>query len=62
MRITFDLPDPAAQLLLRLAAHIRHHAGTEPSCDAICQSMVVDLLVDDAVLHGTIPASEFSLN
>jgi hypothetical protein len=62
MRITFDLPDPAASLLLRLAAHIRTHAkhasgdpGSEPSCDAICRSMVVDLLVDDAIEHGVVP-------
>jgi hypothetical protein len=55
MRITFDLPQPAASLLLRLAAHIRTHAGTEPSCDAICQSLVVDLLVDDAIEHGVVP-------
>jgi hypothetical protein len=54
MRITFDLPPPAATLLLRLAAHIRDHAGTEPSCDAICRSLVTDILVDDAVCHGVI--------
>ena len=61
MRITFDLPQPAASLLLRLAAHIRTHAGTEPSCDAICQSMIVDLLVDDAVCHGIMPASDVTV-
>ena len=58
MRITFDLPSPAAELLLRLAAHIRLHAGTEPSCDAICQSMIVDLLIDDAVAHRAMPGSD----
>ena len=61
MRITFDLPDPAATLLLRLAAHIRAHAGTEPSCDAICRSMVVDILVDDAAEHGVIPATGWTM-
>ena len=58
MRITFELPSPAAELLLRLAAHIRAHAGTEPSCDAICQSMIVDLLIDDAVAHRAMPGSD----
>ena len=62
MRITFDLPQPAASLLLRLMGHIRHHTGQEPAAADICQSMVVDLLVDDAVMHGTIPANDFSLN
>jgi hypothetical protein len=59
MRIQFDLPDPAAALLLRLMGHIREHAGTEPDSNQICQSMIVDLLVDDAVEHGVItPAYE----
>ena len=62
MRITFELPSPAAELLLRLAAHIRAHAGTEPSCDAICRSLVTDILVDDAIEHGVIPEAVMSLN
>ena len=57
MIIQFELPEPAATLLLRLAAHIRTHAGTEPSCDAICQSMIVDLLIDDVLAHNTVPGS-----
>ncbi len=62
MRITFDLPDPAAALLLRLMGHIREHHGGEPIANDICQSMIVDLLVDDAVEHGVVPVTEWSLN
>ncbi len=52
MRIQFDLPDGPSQLLQRLASHIREHAGDNPSCDQICQSMIIDILLDDAMEHG----------
>ena len=52
MRITFDLSEPTATLLLRLMDHIREHAGTTPSADAICCSMITDLLIDDLLAHG----------
>jgi hypothetical protein len=57
LRITFDLPDGPAQLLLRLVSHIRTHTGTEPDCAAVCQSMVTDILVEDAVEHGVVAAA-----
>ena len=52
MRITFELPEPTATLLLRLMDHIREHTGTAPSADAICQSMITDLLIDDVLAHS----------
>jgi hypothetical protein len=58
MRIQFDLPDPAAELLLRLINHIRQHTGTEPAAAAVCRSMIVDLLVDDAIEHGIVVSIE----
>jgi len=69
MRIQFDLPDPAAALLLRLMGHIRlHQEVTADKSDSvprtaneICQSMIVDLLVDDAVEHGLLPKDCFNL-
>jgi hypothetical protein len=61
MRITFDLPDPAAALLLRLMGHIREHACVEPDAAAICQSMIVDLLIDDAMAHGIIAGDRVRL-
>lgn len=52
MTITFDLPEPAAELLLRLMEHIRHHAGVAPDQDAVCRSLIVDILIDDAMAHS----------
>jgi hypothetical protein len=52
MIIQFDLPPTAASLLLRLMDHIREHTGTVPSADAICCSMITDLLIDDLLAHG----------
>ena len=52
MTITFDLPEPVAELLLRLVEHIRHHAGEEPSADVLCRSLIVDILIDDAMAHS----------
>ena len=57
MTITFDLPDPVAELLLRLVEHIRHHAGEEPSADVLCRSLIVDILIDDAELMAAVSAS-----
>jgi hypothetical protein len=56
MVIQFELSEPAASLLLRLMGHLRDCTGTAPDSNQICQSMIVDLLVDDAVEHGVIPA------
>ena len=52
MTITFDLPPTAASLLLRLMGHIKQHTGAEPSADAICCSMITDLLIDDVLAHS----------
>ena len=52
MIIQFDLPEPAATLLLRLMGHIKRHTGAEPSADAICCSMITDLLIDDVLAHS----------
>ena len=62
MRIQFELSDAASQLLLRLAEHLRAHAGTDPSCDAICASLVTDILIDDAIEHGVIGVVEHRVN
>ena len=52
MEITFKLPPAAAELLLRLMEHIRHHAGEEPDADMLCRSLIVDILIDDAMAHS----------
>ena len=62
MKITFDLPHPAAELLLRLMGHIRQHTGQEPAAAEICQSMIVDLLLDDAIEHGQVPDVSVTVN
>ena len=58
MRITFDLPDPAAQLLLRLMDHLNQHSAVAADSNTLCRSMIVDLLIDDAVAHRTAPGSD----
>lgn len=62
MRIQFDLPDGPAQLLLRLVAHIRQHANTEADAAQVCQSMIVDILLDDAIEHGIITVEHHAMN
>ena len=54
MRIEFDLPDPAEQLLLRLAATIRTNTAYAPSVNEIARSLVMEVLIDDAVSHGVV--------
>lgn len=61
MRIQFDLPDGPAQLLLRLVSHIREQTG-QADVNAICQSFVTDILVDDAIEHGIIRVESHALN
>ena len=52
MIIQFELPEPAATLLLRLMAHIRQHTGEEPDSNQICRSMIIDVLIDDVLAHS----------
>jgi hypothetical protein len=54
MRIEFDLPDTFAVMLQRLTSHIREHADPGADPHKICQSLIVDILVDDATAHGAI--------
>ena len=52
MVIRFDLPETAAQLLLRLSGCIGAEVGAAPDVNEICKSFVIDILVDDAAEIG----------
>ena len=58
MVIQFELPEPAATLLLRLMAHIRQHTGEEPDSNQICLSMIIDVLIDDKLAHSAAAGRE----
>ena len=60
MRIEFDLPDPAEQLLLRLATCIRVNSQHAPSVNEIARSLVMEVLIDDAVSHGVVGRPDWS--
>ena len=53
MTIQFDLPEPAATLpaagLWVISSNIR---APSLSADAICRSMITDLLIDDVLAHS----------